>query len=140
MIGVITNFLVKDTTSVNWPNLHTFLIEYSPENLPMGYTAELFFEIRDYIKSMAYPIDNIIHQKNWVKDEVGNVITCRIFESLDFLNYFREWTVDSEYQKLALLEKMNLDIVVKDISDETILNEIISIKNPTYDNYVTYLQ
>jgi hypothetical protein len=117
-----------------------FLNIYNPENLPPGYSLELFNQVKDYILDLSSTeISNTYIDSKYLINNGGDVITWRVFDNEEDLTRFR--TDIEEYRPALnqLVATMNLNSKITEIVDQETIEYLMTLANPTYDDFAAYL-
>jgi hypothetical protein len=113
---------------------------YNPENLPPGYSLELFNQVKDYILDLSSTeISNTYIDSKYLINNGGDVITWRVFDNEEDLTRFR--TDIEEYRPALnqLVATMNLNSKITEIVDQETIEYLMTLANPTYDDFAAYL-
>jgi hypothetical protein len=135
MIALVTKWQKNAPDSIPWPNTLNFIEAYSETNLPPGFTMEEYQKFKAYVEKLfSLNPSIIIHQNVDANDGAGNIINSRIF--FDELSYstFRAFSNAIEIERNELLSLFNLTRIVKVITDESQIVDIV--ENSSNYNYL----
>jgi hypothetical protein len=139
MIGLILRISIIDQSSIAWPGQSKFLKNEAYYLDLFG--QQLFDNMKNYIQSFRqFSVGHLISATDFKSDSQGNIIRWRLFSSQEDYDLFNTLSnVEFDNHRIALCDTMNLSITIKEITDPTVIDQILAIPDPTYEDYNSFI-